>query len=373
MDATRKIIGVCIIVFFGLPILFGMTWAVGLIRAATSPEFVSDLPQKVITELPDTVDQFFRAAQDEGAISDPETRAWFKAAAAAGVSPKEILESTGIMTWARGELTGALKQVGMVLRGERRPAPIVLNLRPLKAALLSPEIDRFLKATMDHLPPCDEKGARAWAEVAGGSVCFDSLPACRPSTPEAGDAVLAARTESVRRMDDETVIFEGIRGYPGIPFRFSWSIPFISFFLFLIPAVFIFAGAFIADSSPRGFLLWSGGSTLAGGVPTLAIALAAKHFALWAIRDGALSWSVNAHRLNDLELLLFDKLKVIPEAVISRLLSPVIGAAVIVCVVGVVLLALSSTARGKAKPAPVPAASGPTAPPAPSAPPAPGA
>ena len=124
MDATRKIIGICIIVFFGLPILFGVTWAVGIIRATTSPEFISDLPQRIIADLPDAADQIFQAAQDEGSIRDSDTRAWFHAAAQTGISPKELLEKSGLMDWARGELTEALKQIGMVLRGERRPAPI---------------------------------------------------------------------------------------------------------------------------------------------------------------------------------------------------------------------------------------------------------
>jgi len=376
MDATRKIIGICLIVLFGLPTLFGITWAVGIIRAATSPEFVSDLPQKIIADLPDAADEFFRAAQDEGAITDPETRAWFRAAAAAGVSPRDVLETSGLMNWARGELTETLKQIGMVLRGERRPAPITLDFRPLKTALLSPEVDRFLVSTLEHLPPCDERGSRAWAEVSAGTVCLDSLPACRPDAPGAKDAILAAKTNAVSRMDDQAEIFEGARGVPRLPFGFSRSIMFVSVFLFFIPAVLIFVGALIADSTPRGFLLWSGGSILAGGIPTLGIALAAKHFALWAIRDGAVSWSWNTHRMTDLELVLFDKLRMIPEAVLQQLLSPVIAASVIVCVFGVVLLALSSGARGKAKPAPAPVspvAAGPTAPPAPPVPPAPAA
>jgi len=368
MDATRKIIGICIIVFFGLPILFGVTWAVGIIRATTSPEFVSDLPQRIIADLPDAADQIFRAAQDEGSIRDSDTRAWFQAAAQTGISPKELLEKSGLMDWARGELTEALKQIGMVLRGERRPAPIVLDMKPLKAALLSPEIDRFLESTLEHLPPCDASRTQDWAEIAAGTRSFDNLPGCRPDVPGVREALLAARAKAVGRMDDRTEIFEGIHDFPKFPLGFSRSIMFVSVFLFLIPAAFIFVGALIADSSPRGFLRWSGGSILAGGVPTLLLALAAKHFSLWAIREGALSW--NTHWTSDLEYLLFDKLRMIPEGVIQQLLSPVVTAAVIVCVVGIVLLAVSSGARGKRLPAPgptPPVAAGPTAPPAPPA------
>ena len=51
-----------------------------------------------------------------------------------------------------GELSGSLREIGQILRGERRPRPVAIDLRPLKAALLSPEVDRFLEATLNNLP-----------------------------------------------------------------------------------------------------------------------------------------------------------------------------------------------------------------------------
>jgi hypothetical protein len=52
MNAARKTIGALIIIIFGLPTLFAMIWAVGLIRATVSPEFMSDLPREIIAEVP---------------------------------------------------------------------------------------------------------------------------------------------------------------------------------------------------------------------------------------------------------------------------------------------------------------------------------
>ncbi len=47
------------------------------------------------------------------------------------------MEKTGLSIWMEGELSDSLRQIGMMLRGERRIRAIVINLRPLKEALLS--------------------------------------------------------------------------------------------------------------------------------------------------------------------------------------------------------------------------------------------
>ena len=52
MDVVRKSIGVLIIIFIGIPVLFGVIWAVGVTRAVISPEFLSDLPQEIIQKIP---------------------------------------------------------------------------------------------------------------------------------------------------------------------------------------------------------------------------------------------------------------------------------------------------------------------------------
>ena len=50
-------------------------------------------------------------------------------------------------------MSDSLKQLGRVLRGERRPRQIVIDLRPLKEAILHPEVELFLEKTLASLPP----------------------------------------------------------------------------------------------------------------------------------------------------------------------------------------------------------------------------
>jgi hypothetical protein len=103
----------------------------------------------------------------------------------------------------------------------------------------------------------------------------------------------------------------------------------------------------IADSSTQGFLRWSGVSVFVGGLPALVLALTAKSFSLWALGGGAMGWHVD--RASELASLILDKTRDIPERVIGQLLSPVVIVAVVVCLVGVVLFAVSFSVRPSPK------------------------
>ena len=63
---ARRIIGVLIIVFIAIPVLFGVIWAVGMVRATVSAEFLSDLPQEIIQALGITVVPLFINIGDKG-------------------------------------------------------------------------------------------------------------------------------------------------------------------------------------------------------------------------------------------------------------------------------------------------------------------
>jgi len=357
VNIARKILGLFLIIFLGLPTLFGIIWVAGMVKASISAEFLTDLPREIIADIPNKADEIFREAQDEKYISDNNTRAWFQAAAKTGISPQDLMKKTGLLEWMRGELSDSLRQIGMVLRGERRPRQIIINLRPLKEALLHPEVDRFLEETLNQLPPCDEQGQRTWGEFAEKRYDRRGLPACRPDLGIAKEVLLNERTQAVHGMDNELEVFQNVRHIPSLPFGPSRTITFISFLLFLIPAVFIFLGSIIAASSPAGIFRWSGISVMAGGVPALLLALATKYFSLWAIKATPFSWHNNWS--SELGELVLDKLGWIPIRIVDQLFSPVIGVAIVVCAVGIVLFALSFYVRNDAKKTLMPVSSSP--------------
>jgi hypothetical protein len=242
-----------------------------------------------------------------------------------------------------GELSASLGQVGEVLRGEKPLRSISINLKPLKEALLHPDVDRFLEGTMANLPPCDEKGLQAWQDLAVDRGGRHELPACRPDPAVAKEVLFRERVRAVRDMDDKVEVFEDVRPFPFHRFGITRAVTMASYLLFIIPALIILLGVFIAAPSPASRLRWSGISVMAGGIPVLLMALVIKKYSLWALNGGFFSW--RAPWSNDFGELILDKLGWIPSRIIDGLFSPVISVAAIVMVIGIVLLALSSTAR----------------------------
>jgi len=354
MIAIRKIIAVLIIGFIGLPILFGVIWIVGLTKATVSSEFISELPQEIIREIPEIAEEIFEDGQNERVIRDENTRAWFRAAAEAGVSPRQLMEDIGLLDWLEYELSDSLDEVGEILRGERRPRPITIDLRPLKDILMRGEIDQYLMRVLEELPPCDEQEERQWIQIGRWGLDDRQLPACRPDLEVAREALMEWRIDAVRDMDNEVEIFEDVEF---IPFGFSRALPVLSSLLFVIPALFIFIGSLIAATSPAGFFRWSGISTFIGALPALLLAFFVKYISLWGLRFGPFyssEWDTWSPELQDL---VFDKISWIPMRIVDQLFSPVVTVAALVCVLGIVLFAISlmvrSKPRGVAAPAPV--------------------
>ncbi|MCK4494840.1 MAG: hypothetical protein KAU91_00700 [Candidatus Aminicenantes bacterium] len=346
MTAVRKIIALLIIVLIGLPILFGVVWVVGLTKATVSSEFISELPQEIIREIPDIAEEIFEEGQNEKVIRDENTRAWFRAAAEAGVSPKQLMADIGLLDWLEYELAESLDEVGEVLRGERRARPITIDLLPLKDILMRDEIDQYLMRVLEKLPPCDEEEERQWIQIGRWGLEDRELPACRPDMEVARRALMEWRMDAVAEMENEVEIFEDVEF---IPFGISRVLTVLSSFLFVIPALFIFIGSLIAATSPASFFRWSGVSTFLGALPALLLAFFVKHISLWGLKIVPFyssdwdSWS------SELQELIFEKTSWIPMRIIDQIFSPVVTVAGIVCVLGIILFAISLIVRNKPK------------------------
>ena len=127
---------------FAVPLLFAVTWAVGVTRALSWPDFLPELPRHLSEELPETVDLLFETAQQPGAVDDEQARTWILAAAEAETRPGDLLEEIGLLAWLREDLSFTLHQIYGVLAGRMHMEVITLDFRPLKAALRHRAIDR---------------------------------------------------------------------------------------------------------------------------------------------------------------------------------------------------------------------------------------
>jgi len=345
MRPIRKILGFLIIVFIGLPLLFAIIWAVGITKAAVSPEFVTELPQEIIAEFPETLDEIFEEAQRDDIIKDENTKAWFRAAAKVGTSPQELMRETGLLDWMENELSDTLEEVGDVLRGESRVRPRTLDLRPLKQALTSDAIDRYIMEILEQFPPCDEEGVRLWQQVITRDGDWWDFPACRPDLSVVEWALSNKKALLIDDIDDEVEIFSGDVHF--WPFGISRTVTLLSYALFLLPLLFIFLGSVIAATSPASFCRWFGISTFLGSLPVLIIALFARNVGTWA-----LNWMPYAQSegwSTGLEALVVEKTAWIQYAVFDFLFSPVVNLAVICCVIGILVIILSFFMRGETR------------------------
>lgn len=336
MTGLRKFIGFLVLVLIGIPVLFGVIWAVGITKAALSPEMVSELPREIIQEFPAYIDEFIDEARKEDMYMHENDRAWINAIADSDISIRELMRETGISGWLEGELSESLEAVSDMLRGERRAEPVILDCRPLKAALQHQAIDKYLLSVLDKLPPCSEEQLEEWRDAALHPGFVDELPACRPPQEVVAEALKVAKAEMVWDIQDEIDIFEGVHHFPR-GMNIAQSVVSLSLILFLIPAAFIALGSIIAASSKASFCRWSGISTLVGGLSALGLAYFAKNVVPWAIHFSSYhhgEWT----RLEELAVEKFGGLGIV---LTDYLFSPVVAVAGVVCVVGVVLFALS--------------------------------
>ncbi len=340
MSPVRKIIGLFLIVFIGLPVLFAIIWAAGLTRAVVSPAFVSEVPRKIIAAVPEIADEIMAAGRNPDVVRDPRARVWFEAAGKVGTTPRELLVKTGLLGWMQGELSRALTDVGDILRGQREPGPVSIDMRPLKTALLRPEFDDYFLEVLKNLPPCGQAGLQEWARAAEEGLDWADLPACQPDPGQARAALKARQGRIADDIRDEIPIFEDVH-FPRM--GVSAAATTVVYSLFLIPAVFLLGGSAIAARSREAFFKWSGVSVLAGGLLSFGAAWFVRNSASFITRYA--HWTQGHEWSTGLGPLVLEKTRWAASLVLQQLFTPVLSVAGAVCAVGLILFALSFMTR----------------------------
>lgn len=343
MDALRKSIGVLIIIFIGVPVLLGVIWAVGITKAVVSTDFLSDLPREIITKVPDMIDEVLEEVDREDLVDDPNDRAWVRAVVEAKTSPKELLGKIGLLDWLENELSASLQLMGEMLRGEKPVRQIVLNLRPLKESLRHEAIKDYLIELLKNLPTCNQDQLEDWQAAALNPRDLEDLPACRPAELDletAAKAISFVREREIEDIPDEVILLEGVRAFPrGV--NMLKSVVAFTYLLFLVPAFFIILASVIGGTGTGGILRWMGLSTFIGGIIAYAFSSMLKGAVPWAI-----GIAPETHGISAFEELIIGKAGDIGMVVMDRVLSGVNSTAGIVCIVGVVLFALSYLLAG---------------------------
>ncbi len=339
MNQTRTILGLLIMIFFAIPALFGIIWAVGLTQAVVSQKMLSELPQEIIAEIPNLVDGVLLAAKDENIDMHPEGRIWLQAAAKVAQSPRELLEETGLNDWLQKELSETLSTVSDILNGKTEARNVWLDLRPLKQALNHPAMERYLMQLVENLPVCTSEQIRSWEQKIQDHGNYNDLPPCRPEASTSIDAVASIRNNFTREIPDQVNIFEN-NHFPYRKFNIAKTVMSFTYLLFLIPAFLIIMGALVASRSKSLFFRWSGGVTLIGGGLALGLATLVKQIIPWSTNFHPGRYSPHWLEWNDV---VGDHMQGIALIFTRHLVAPVITVAGAVCVVGLLLFAFSFT------------------------------
>ena len=339
MNQARTVFGLLIMIFFAVPILFGIIWAVGFTQAAVSPKTLAELPGEVIAEIPELLDGMLLAARDENSDMDYDTRTWLNAVAGVGATPKEVLKETGLNDWLEKELTVSLAAIGDILNGKSTARNVWLDMRPLKAAFGHPAMERWLTQVLEKLPACSSGQSEAWERILRSEGIDDALPPCRPSTTEGISMAAAIREHVTRDIPDQVNILENAH-FPHGRFNIAKTVTSFTYLLFLIPAGFIVLGALVGARSKSHFFRWSGAATMAGGGLVLALSSLVKGVIPWALRIGPLDYP---SRWTHWHETLADHVGGLALVVSRHFMSPVITVAGAVCIVGLLLFAFSFT------------------------------
>jgi uncharacterized membrane protein YgcG len=349
MSGVRKTLALLIIIFIGVPVLLVVIWAVGVTRAVVSPEFLAEMPRDIIARVPNLLEETLEAVDREDVIADADTRAWVRAAANAETPPKELLEKIGVMDWLENKLSQSLEDIGKIVRGDLSPRPVMLDMRPLKAALTHEGISRYLHEILEKLPPCTDNQTREWLEAVADERPFeyDTPPACQP--PDLVRAVQLLRqawAQEVEEIPDEVDIFDLEREdfLPRRGVNITHLVVSLTYFLFLIPAVLLLVSALIATSSGSGILRWIGVPTLIGGALAFGLSHLIGKMIQWGVNIGPFGYSFPDVRhvpFSEAGEIFIEKLGDIILVVVDHLFAAVNTVAGTVCVVGIVLIALS--------------------------------
>jgi len=341
MDVARKVIGALILITVSIPPLSAVIWASGLTRAVVSEEFLAEIPREVIRQAPEMANELFDAAKQPGAVEDENARAWVEAAAKLDTTPAQMLEASGVSGWLDSEVSKTIDDVGQALRGEIAPSSVVLDLKPLKKALSNDAMRDYGNRVMANLPMCDSQRLKEWRNAILGPGRVRELPACNPGGTITGSAIDLILSSTVD-IPDEAPVFENTDIPPGLDIPgalggFIWL-------MFLFPALLILLGAAVADTTPRGFLRWSGGATLAGGVVPLLTSSLVQASVLaflkvdpswWEFGSRTKFWTSEASRI------VAERVSGILKLLVEQLFSPVTEVAFVVCAVGLLLIGLS--------------------------------
>lgn len=341
MLTTKRIIGSFILVFIAVPILFGIIWAYGISKAIISPEFITNLPDDLLAELPTLLNEIAAESESTWYEMDEEQRIWLKAYKNSGTDLQQLIKDIGLATWVQKDLRNSFQKIGEMLRGERVFSHVELNMRPFKDALKNPLVINQIELIINKLPPCKQMEETWWQDRLEGTIQTEGrrklkMMPCRPENLEL--LPIALQTSLASSIDEipDSVELIDIADAPNRGIKLTrWASQFM-LFLFIIPTLFIFLGAIIGSDSRPSFLRWLGVPTfVGGGLVFILTSSVTKFLPTLFLYNPDFQAEIRGYEF------LTEKFFYFFSNITHHLFLPVNKVATITCIIGIVLIALS--------------------------------
>ena len=342
MSGIRKVIAVLIVIFFALPIIFGVTVGVGLLKGVLSERFLVEVPQEVVQMVPESIDELYNELKkiDLNMLRMRDNqRVWLKAMLDTNVSPKVLFEKSGLNKWIEGEFKVTFEKLREILRNERDYSKVMLNTRGLKKSLVSDEFINYVRKVIDKLPVCKDAFMQEWNDTNFSVISIYSLPSCRPENINLSDSNI--RMFLSRLADDipdniELLVKEDILPFNNWTFKLVYG---LSYLLFVIPLIFVFIAALIGASSKRGFFLWSGSIITLGGIITFGFSKFLLNLSSLIDFGNRISLKLNDIPEN-VSNLIVRKTEVLSNTIIYSLFKSVSSLSIAIIAIGLIIISL---------------------------------
>jgi hypothetical protein len=337
MTQLRKILGVFILMFMAIPILFAVIWAVGLTKGVVSQEFITTVPEETIRLIPEFTKESLQGIKEIESDLTADEKIWFQAIEIHQDQLINLPEKTGLLPWLRTEFNEFLTAVNDVLRGERLPEDVKLDLKPLKNILKHAEFSDFISNVANELPVCSESAPITW-EFSKNQFDFSgNPPACRPSESQLTAFLADLHHHIDTEIPDQLEVFKNGKKLPG-GIDFSQMIVSLTYILFFLPLLLIVGGAWLSANDRIQFFRWSGVSIFIGGGLAWLLAAFITRGTSWMAYTILFNNPSQSTYLNELFL---DKVGEVVLTAARILIDQVSSVAEVVCIIGIIVFALS--------------------------------
>ncbi len=341
MPTSKRVAIILLSLFIALPITFACIWAVGVSNAlfSSDSQLIPNLSKTIIKDAPSLVNGFVEIysipqINEGGHKTNKNSITLIQAVRKSSITPGEMIENIGIYAWMQSDLSNTFEKTDRILKGKDSPVAVSVNIKKLKEAIKSDVFVDYLKEVYKNMPACSDQEMISWQYFAMGST--SKAPVCYPGD-QFLNGVMKLSVEQVDSIPDEAILIQED--------KVSHISPNLCLLLLLIPTLVIAVISLIGKTDGVSFLKTYGIIVLAVGAVNILFANIVKYTALKVWSTATLNINAASGTQVDMDKVaaLTESMQNITSVIAKDLITPVIGTAVGVTILGAILLGISLT------------------------------